>query len=383
MQGVSERRLESLKAAALPGMSDDVLLEIFTRNPLLSTLDIGFSPHITDDAFKRISQSLVLPSTPSPTRKPSLLPSQSSQPLFTTSRQSSQSPSSPRTPAQKRSFPSLQHLNLSGCSSLTSLSLSHLTNSLPSLQSLELSRLPPSFDTSHSLSQFLSSCLPTLRRLDLEDQSELTDETLLSLVGAKQLETLILNSCISLTDQAILGIVRSCEALKVLELDTTEVSDSTAKEFIRLSLERHQSHPEPQSPPTPMVLSLLDNRLTGRRLHREINQSIRPRLGYRGFWTGSAVGFYHDPSPESEDEGGGLRECEDSKVVVRSFYSSLEVDAANAVRAIRERRSEREKEKGRDGVQRKGRAMSDSMVYRTNRNGRSESLGSSAGCSIM
>ena len=78
-----------------------------------------------------------------------------------------------------------------------------------------------------------------------------------------------------------------------------------------------------------------------------------------------------------------MRECEDSKVVVRSFYSSLEVDAANAVRAIRERRSEREKEKGRDGVQRKGRAMSDSMVYRTNRNGRSESLGSSAGCSIM
>jgi len=79
-----------------------------------------------------------------------------------------------------------------------------------------------------------------------------------------------------------------------------------------------------------------------------------------------------------------LRECDESKVVVRSFYSSLEVDAANAVRAIREkRRSEREKEKGRDGGQRKGRAMSDSMVYRTNGNGRSESLGSSTGCSIM
>jgi len=134
-----------------------------------------------------------------------------------------------------------------------------------------------------------------------------------------------------------------------------------------------------------MVLSLLDNRLTGRRLHREIGQSVRPRIGYRGYWTGAAVGFYHDPSDEEEEGGGGgssggLSECDESKVVVRSFYSSLAVDAADAVRSLREKR-EREGI-GKEG-QRKNRSMSDSQVFTTRDSGRRESLGTSTGCSIM
>jgi len=386
-RGTKARGLKSLKAAALTGMSDDIVFEIFTRNPRLSILDISFSPHLTDDAFKRICQSILPNSEPVQTRKPSLSSSQSTQPLFTTSRLSSPSSPPTLTQAQKRSFPSLQSLNLSGCTSLTSLSLSHLTGLLPSLQTLELSRLPPSFDTSHSLAPFLTSCLSTLRKLDLEDQTELTDETLLSLVGSKRLETLILNTCISLTDSGILEIARTCEGLRQLELDTTEVSDSTAKEFIRLCLERSQSQSQSHSgsSSTPMVLSLLDNRLTGRRLHREIGQSVRPRIGYRGYWTGAAVGFYHDPSDEEEEGGGGgssggLSECDESKVVVRSFYSSLAVDAADAVRSLREKR-EREGI-GKEG-QRKNRSMSDSQVFTTMDSGRRESLGTSTGCSIM
>jgi len=388
-RGTEARGLKSLKAVALTGMSDDIVFEIFTRNPHLSILDISFSPHLTDDAFKRIYQSTVPTSEPISNRKHSLSSSQSTQPLFTTSRLSSPSSPPTLTQAKKRSFLSLQSLNLSGCTSLTSLSLSHLTGLLPSLQTLELSRLPPLFDTSHSLAPFLTSCLSTLQKLDLEDQTELTDETLLSLVGSKRLETLILNSCISLTDSGILEIVRTCEGLRQLELDTTEVSDSTAKEFIRSCLERRQSQSQSPSIPssTPMVLSLLDNRLTGRRLHREIGQSVRPRIGYRGYWTGAAVGFYHDPSDEEEEGGGagrgpsgGLSECDESKVVVRSFYSSLAVDAADAVRSLREKREG--EGVGKEG-QRKNRSMSDSQVLTTRDSGRRESLGASTGCSIM
>ncbi|GAA5902021.1 uncharacterized protein JCM6883_000468 [Sporobolomyces salmoneus] len=333
------RRLKSLFISALPGMTNDILVELWTNLPALSSLDISFSPHLTDDAFKRLTTD--------------------------------------------HAYPSLRSLNLAGCTSLTSLSLSYFvvnrtipsTSLLPSLEQLELSRLSPSFDAGDHLSSFLESVRPTLKKLDLEDGINLTDSVLQSLKGSNsRLETLLLNSCSRFTDEAILEVVRECKRLKVLEVDGTEVSDSTAKEFVRLVSERqergNQEGTEEKGGGRPKVLSILDNRLTGRRLHREIGtSSIRPRIGYRGWWTGDAVGFYHDGNEENTVDGEEseepwkkrLEECDEERIVVRSFYSSLEVDAANAARRAREENRVKAKDSKGGGLLRI-RAMSDSVL---------------------
>ncbi|GAA5955571.1 hypothetical protein JCM3765_006818 [Sporobolomyces pararoseus] len=372
------RSLTSLSVSALSGMSNEVVFAIWTKQPKLESIDISFSPQLTDEVFKRITTS-------------SDSVDRAVQPESQRPYSSSTSSFDPKT----RSFPYLKSLNLTGCTSLTSLSLSYfvlprtssfasatLGSLVPSLLQLQLSRLSPSFDTSNHLSSFLESVRPTLVKLDLEDGINLTDQVLQSLETSEKLETLILNSCSRFTDQAILGIIRRCKILKVLEVDGTEVSDATAKEFVLIVKERKaqklkEGKVEEETGSAvkekryaveiPTVLSILDNRLTGRRLHREIGNSlIRPRIGYRGHWTGAAVGFYHDGNEEGDEGAEGskgvlknrLEECEGDKTVVRSFYSSLEVDAANAVRRAREEK----KERGAKGGMLRIRAMSDSIL---------------------
>lgn len=382
-------------------MSNDVVFAIWTKLPELESLDISFSSQLTDDAFKRITASM----------------DSVDRAIQSHSQRSSPSSSSSLGP-KTRSFPHLRSLNLTGCTSLTSVSLSYfvlprtssfasstLGSLLPSLQHLQLSRLAPSFDTSNHLSSFLESIRPTLTRLDLEDGINLTDQVLHSLETSEKLEILILNSCSRFTDQAILGTIRGCKRLKVSEVDGTEVSDASAKEFVLLLKERKAQElnegkiEENESVvvnEVPTVLSILDNRLTGRRLHREIGNSlIRPRIGYQGYWTGAAVGFYHDGNEEGDDimEGSRgvlknrLEECEAGKTVVRSFYSSLEVDAANAVRRARE---EKKKEKGAKGGMLRIRAMSDSVLLATSGRGGADghegaegSLSTATGCIVM
>lgn len=200
----------------------------------------------------------------------------------------------------------------------------------------------------------------------------------------------------------------------MLELDGTEVSDRTAREFVKLLNERQEKEKvrssgveegvgredeEMGKKRGPFVLSILDNRLTGRRLHRDVGTNlIRPRIGYRGYWTGAAVGFYHDgyeDETEREQElasraggGGGdwknrLEECQGDKIVVRSFYSSLEVDAATAARRMREEKQREVREKGKGAL--RIRALSDSVLRRDGEEieGDTRDRSRSVGCSIM
>lgn len=381
-------KLKDLRISALTEMSNDILVEVATKHPKLESLDLSFSPRLTDDAFKRI--------------------------------------------AQERAFSSVRNLNLTGCTSLTSLSLSHFVDHttapagsfLPCLKHLELSRLAPSFDAGEHLSPFLASIKPTLARLDLEDGVNLADPVLGSLNGSTMLECVVLNSCARFTDRAILDIVRSCARLRVLEVDGTGVTDATAKEFVKLVHERRDSRRTALGTAAvegttcedrdcdeglgPTVLSTLDNRLTGRRLHRELGASLaRPRTGYRGHWTGAAVGFYHDGNePDEIAEAGGaggsddgaiggwkqrLDECDARKIVVRSFYSHLEVDAANAARTARDD-AKRDGAKDAKGLLRI-RAMSDSVLLANgsrrgqgtgpSRDGSDAGLSTFAGCLVM
>ncbi|GAA6018891.1 hypothetical protein JCM11491_001715 [Sporobolomyces phaffii] len=409
--GPTTLKLKRIAASALTGMSNEVVVAIFTENPELESVDISFSPHLTDDAFRRIvtrersDASLTVEqgstlTSPAPTH-PSM------QPRHPASRASSAS-----TDTLARFLPALKHLNLSGCTLLTSRSLSHLTDRVPALLHLELSRLSPAFDAASDLAPFLASVRATLVNLDLEDGIDLGDDVLAALVGSgsdatpSPLETLILNGCARrVTDGAIRAVIEGSRQLRVLELDGTAVSDETAREFVRRVRERQtQARVDDDEPedaraavPPPRVLSILDNRLTGRRLHREVGEgTVRPRIGYRGYWTRAAVGFYHDGDESDDDRDGddagrrstsrraALRECDPKRVVVRSFYSSLEVDAANAYRRARDECSSETAAKGGAGGSRI-RAMSDSVLLANGgrRTAAEASLSTSSGCTVM
>ncbi|GAA5921601.1 hypothetical protein JCM1841_000148 [Sporobolomyces salmonicolor] len=385
----SRRGLKALKAAYLPGMDDDTLVALLERHEELEVLDVTFNSQLTDAAFQRITtppapaRAAALDdssSAGSPARRRWIRPSQTPSPLITTS---IVPPPAPSPPAQ-RILSTIRHLNLSGCSGLTSLALSHLAGSLPSLEFLELSRLTSSLRSDDHVARLLLHS-PKLRKLDLEDASELGDEVLRALLptaddDVSPLEHLVINGCTTFSDLAISDVVHACANLRVLEADGTAVTDRTSREFVNLSRPRllaAQAAAAARAPDNPLaamqtpgILSILDNRLTGRRLSREVGTLIRPRTGQRGWWT-RAVGFYHDEDDEDETEGdnhdgrgGGrdrpwkathLSECDPERIAVRSFYSSLAVDAANALREAKAGGAP-------GGGALRGRALSDSVV---------------------
>ncbi|BGP29491.1 hypothetical protein JCM10296v2_001230 [Rhodotorula toruloides] len=355
--------LVTLKAAGLSGVNGSDLASFLSRHRRLVTLDLSWCRGITDNGLKTAVQQL------SPSDSANL--------------------SSPS--ASKRVFPSLRHLNLSACHSISSLGLSHLAGTVPNLEILELSRLGSGLRTD-GLARLVASC-PKLRKLDIEDADQAGDDVLHALVGvgdatgAPNLEHLVISACTGLTDPAIAAVARGCLKLRVLEADTTAISDRTAKEFVQLARERaSQAQKDAVSrkgdadpllaSKYPAVLSLLDNRQTGRRLSRDLGSAnLRCRIGQRGHWT-NVVGGYLDEddashaqeSPAKKKLQAPLSECDESRVVVRSFYSNLAIDAALAIREASAAKKRQAKAGGGGGEPRQGalrtRAMSDSEVLR-------------------
>ncbi|GAA6047765.1 hypothetical protein JCM3770_001767 [Rhodotorula araucariae] len=379
-----QRGLKSLKASNLRGMDHLVLATLLQRHPGLETLDVSSCAQVQSDALHQAIANRPLPAS---SAGPSQVGVHGSTPLV----------SAP--PPEQQVYHALRHLNLSGCKLITSGGLLRLAGALPNLEILELSRIGAALRAG-GLAQLLASCT-ALRKLDLEDASEATDEVLLALVpsprdstGAPNLTHLLISGCKTFSDGAIAAIAleRGCDRLRVLEADGTALSPRTAKAFVRLARERARvaqaaacarpGQADPLAARTcPAVLTVLDNRETGRSLSRDVGSAelLRPRNGQRGHWT-RAVELYHGDDDDAVLGGAGaaagratgagaLRECDPSRVVVRSFYSNLAVDAARVARDAREA-----KERAPPGGAAKGpgallrtRAMSDSEIVRHTR----------------
>ncbi|TKA57053.1 hypothetical protein B0A53_01009 [Rhodotorula sp. CCFEE 5036] len=367
--GASTGGLRTLKAAGLSGMSDFVLGAMLERHSGLETLDVSFS-RLHDDALQRFVSLPAIGSDVDASTRPSRI-----------------RPPPPAS-AEKRCFPALRHLSLTGCASLTSTGLGHLAGTIPNVEILEIARFGVRART-EGIARLLAAC-PKLRRIDLEDNHELGDPAILALVpsstsrGAPDLEHLIISACPALTDDAIASVATNSPKLRVLEADGTAISDRTARLFIRLAQSRavtaqavaasREEHTDPLVEARyPAILSVLDNRTTGRRLSRDIGaKHLRPRDGQRGYWT-RTVGDYHDEPPPSGDEtvsegrrkeGSTLGECDPTRVVVRSFHSSLAVDAADATRrALTSATTSGAASESKLGAMRL-RSLSDSEVFR-------------------
>jgi len=126
-----------------------------------------------------------------------------------------------------------------------------------------------------------------------------------------------------ITDEALLSLIQNCTLLSTLEADNTGMSGKVLKEFVRLSRKRKMTNP---------VIVAVDCRGVGESVVKELTASTRPRKGWRSY---EARKLGYVDGRDKEDLKVGRNECDEKRVVLKSFYSWQTVDA---VRAAREKR---------------------------------------------
>ncbi|KAK4049421.1 hypothetical protein OIV83_004154 [Microbotryomycetes sp. JL201] len=309
-------KLERLRAACLTNLTDDVLVAVLRNQRNLQSLDVSHNVELSDQAFVKLALGNV-PDGDKPTLK-------------------------------------LRRLNLSGCTRLSDSAAKFLADCVPELETLELADMGPTFHPVGLVT--LLKTLPNLTKLDLEQGLLMTDAVLVAL--PTRLRHLVVSCCPFLTANAMLELIERCDDLVWLEADGTMIDDDVARRFISkrfkhralsssarsssqtrwnegyCSLSERSSETESTT-----LLSLLDARFVSRRLQKEVQGMTRPRQGYRGHWTTPFM--YHDgedlgpQKPLNSNNSASwlnkksLTECDEAKVVVRSFYGNLSVDVAN------------------------------------------------------
>ena len=240
----------------------------------------------------------------------------------------------------KRRVTRLRHLVLSSCLFLTDTACSNLAFSVPKLEFLELAGMGSGMKD-EGLIRLLSTT-PYIRRLDLEDAFDITDDVLTSITPAMEnifakpdvqedkqpghvLQHLNVSFTANISDSAFLALIRNCPHLNVLEADSTRMGSVVLKEFIHLSRQRKAINSK---------IVAVDCRGIGESFVKEMSPMTRPRLGWRAY--GARKLLYLDAKDGNEEDLKiGQDECDEYRVVLKSFYSWQTVDA---VRAVMEKR---------------------------------------------
>ncbi|KAG6331965.1 hypothetical protein ID866_7128 [Astraeus odoratus] len=239
-----------------------------------------------------------------------------------------------------RRVTALRHLSLSHCILLTDIACSNLAYTLPRLELLELAGIGAELHD-EGLIRLLNTT-PLLRRLDLEDASSITDAVLGFLTPVDDgepspipgrpapppqlghaLEHLVVSYASRLTNEAFLALIRGCPKLRVLEADSTLISGSVLREFVKRARERECRG---------AGLVAVDCRLISEHVVKEVAAHTRPRKGWRS-WEARKLGYLD--ARDGEDLKVGQDECDEERVILKSFYNWQTVDA---VRAARERK---------------------------------------------
>jgi F-box/leucine-rich repeat protein 2/20 len=177
---------------------------------------------------------------------------------------------------------------------------------------------------------------PLIRKIDLEEANEITDEILIALTPddvnaddskqiqpGSQLEHISLSYAIQITNDALLGLIRNCPKLVSLEVDNTRISGAAVKEFVRTCRRKQARDAE---------IVAIDARGVGEGTVKELSGSTRTRKGWRG-WEAQKLNYLD--ARDEEDLGVGQDECDSRKVTVKTFYSWQAVDAVEAAREKR------------------------------------------------
>ncbi|KXN88894.1 F-box/LRR-repeat protein 2 [Leucoagaricus sp. SymC.cos] len=257
--------------------------------------------------------------------------------------------SNDRPQLYSRRVTKLRHLSLSFCILLTDMACSNLAFTVPHLEFLEMAGIGADLKDDGIIR--LLETTPHIRRLDMEDASDITDSVLSCISpvdgqlnsGCKQgeqlqpgqtLEWLSVSHAGNLTDEAFLSLIRACPKLRVLEADNTRLSGGTLKEFVNLNRQRKAINAK---------VVAIDCRNVVEGVIKDLGSkgATRPRLGVRKFWA-RKLG-YVDESDElcEEDLKVGQDECDPTKVVVKSFYSWQTVDSVRSAREKRKKATSR------------------------------------------
>ncbi|KAG7099791.1 hypothetical protein E1B28_001603 [Marasmius oreades] len=272
----------------------------------------------------------------------------------------------------------LRHLSLSGCTLLTDGACMHLAGAVPDLEIFEIGGIGEDLKEEGLIK--LLETTPMVRKLDLEDTSEITDGLLAVLtpgvedpvlqendddsgrIGQQNgavvepghaLEHLILSYAARLTDDALINLIRRCPRLKALELDNTRIGSDVVKEFVDASRKRGIKN---------AVIVAVDCRSVRETIVRDLISETRPRAGWRS-WEARKLRFFdardfvtrssadadnsdaevrqREKDKEKEDimkTANGQDEMDETRVVLKTFYSWQNVDAVSAAREKRSRR---------------------------------------------
>ncbi|KAJ3510745.1 hypothetical protein NLJ89_g4501 [Agrocybe chaxingu] len=345
-------QLKELRVSGLKHVTDKTMRALGRAAPYLEVLDLSYSRQLHNSALDEfVACDEFMDST-----DPSV------ETVIVSARDLGRETSDTVAPRFKRRVTRLRHLNISFCILLTDNACANLALSVPKLEFFEMAGIGPDLRDA-GLVRLLEQT-PYIRRLDLEDASEITDAVISTItpyvdkdgsnddasriseadssikknsVDNKQpghvLQHLNISHATNLTDAALLGLVRNCTKLTVLETDNTRMGANVLKEFVRLSRQRKALNAK---------IVAIDCRGISESLVKELSPSIRPRLGWRSYEARKL--HYLDKRDDVEEElkaGHSQDECDETRVVLKTFYSWQTVDAVKAVKEKRKKANRR------------------------------------------
>lgn len=329
-------KLRILRVSGLKDVNVDVMTSLAKGAPGLEVLDMSCTD-ITDMAIEAFvawdtAWNLLPPDSPFARQKITL-----------SAREMGRDPTVDYGPFYKR-VTHLKHLNLSSCPFVTDTACTYLAHCVPQLEFLELGDIGSDMGDEGLVQLFGTT--PLIRRVDLEDASDITDAVLSALTPhtsalhstqgkidlttqpGQHLEHLVISNALNVTNAALLALIRSCKKLKVLECDNTHISGAVTKEFVKLARARQMEGAE---------LVAVDCRGVGEALVKELAAAgeTRPRKGFRHF-DARFLGFVDARDEEDFTMGGHeVDDCDEMRVALKTFWSWQAVDT---VQRLREKR---------------------------------------------
>jgi F-box/leucine-rich repeat protein 2/20 len=290
-------RLRELRAAGLRGVGPELMRALARAAPALEVLDLSGARTLDDAGVRAFVQC----GADDACAKVQL-----------SAREAGRDPADGAR--HWRRVTALRHLALSGCTALTDGAGAALAHALPALELLELAGIGPALREPGLVR--LVRTTPALRALDLEDASAVADDVLAALPTAR-LERL----CVAYADATDAALVRAAPRLRVLEADNTHLSGGTLAAFVHAARARGIRG---------AYCAAGDNRGVGEVAVHALDTVTRPRAGFRA-WDARTLAFVDG----ADGEGLGTDECDDGRVVVKTFYSWQTVDAIAATRRKR------------------------------------------------
>ncbi|KAK7058597.1 hypothetical protein VNI00_002233 [Paramarasmius palmivorus] len=324
--------LKELRIGGLKNITDSVMATLGKATPFLEVLDLSYSRQLHNSAV----EAFVLCDTSGGTEE------------YYGCKTIAVSRDTRDGPCVRKRVTALRHLNLSCCTLLTDNACEMLVGTVPQLEFFEMAGIGEDLKDDGLVK--LLETTPMIRRLDLEDASDITDTVLEVLTPSMEdpllsgedadadgddivepghaLEELVISWASNLTETALISLIRSCRRLRRVEADNTRMGTAVVKEFVEASRKRGIVNAK---------LGVVDCRQVGDHIIRELSADIRPRMGWRG-WEARKLKYLDGRDfgcrPQWEVDAGMPKEKEkdpDKELIMKVAQGQDELDERRVV----------------------------------------------------